>query len=75
MAWWSYTGPALSATLGMAQRFLPAARDGWTPGHVVHLPVEDCDVVGAHACGLDVFPRITEVLTGEAAKWPLPCED
>jgi maltokinase len=27
--WWSYTGPALGATLGMLQQFLPGAVDGW----------------------------------------------
>lgn len=27
--WWSYAGPALGATLGVVQRFLPGAVDGW----------------------------------------------
>lgn len=28
--WWTYTGPPMSATLGIVQRFLPDAKDGWT---------------------------------------------
>jgi maltokinase len=28
--WWSYTGPALGASLGVAQQFVPGAVDGWT---------------------------------------------
>jgi maltokinase len=29
-AWWSYSGAAMSATLGMAQRFIAGAVDGWS---------------------------------------------
>jgi trehalose synthase-fused probable maltokinase len=29
-AWWSYSGPLMDATLGIAQRYLPGAVDGWT---------------------------------------------
>jgi maltokinase len=28
--WWSYTGPLVSASLGIVQEFVPAALDGWT---------------------------------------------
>ena len=28
--WWSYTGPAMSASLGMVQEFVTGAVDGWT---------------------------------------------
>ena len=28
--WWSYAGPALGASLGVAQQFVPGAVDGWT---------------------------------------------
>jgi trehalose synthase-fused probable maltokinase len=28
--WWSYTGPLLAATLGIAQRYVPGAVDGWS---------------------------------------------
>ncbi|HEX4519105.1 MAG TPA: hypothetical protein VH063_05940 [Gaiellaceae bacterium] len=29
-AWWSYSGPLMDATLGIAQRYVPGAVDGWT---------------------------------------------
>jgi trehalose synthase-fused probable maltokinase len=28
--WWSYSGPLMSATLGIVQQFVPDALDGWT---------------------------------------------
>jgi len=30
LGWWSYSGPAMSATLGIVQGFLIGARDGWS---------------------------------------------
>ena len=30
--WWGYSGAPMTATLGIAQRFLPDARDGWELG-------------------------------------------
>ena len=30
LGWWSYSGPAMSATLGIVQRFLAGTRDGWS---------------------------------------------
>ncbi len=30
--WWGYSGTPMTATLGIAQRFLPGARDGWELG-------------------------------------------
>jgi trehalose synthase-fused probable maltokinase len=32
LAWWRYTGSVMTTTLGIAQRFLPEARDGWELG-------------------------------------------
>src|SRR5262249_32682688 len=28
--WWSYSGPLLGATLGLVQRYVPGAIDGWS---------------------------------------------
>src|SRR5262249_26323628 len=28
--WWAYTGPLVSASLGIVQEFVPGAVDGWT---------------------------------------------
>jgi trehalose synthase-fused probable maltokinase len=28
-AWWAYSSPVMTTTLGVAQRYLPGARDGW----------------------------------------------
>jgi trehalose synthase-fused probable maltokinase len=30
VGWWSYSGPLMSATLGVIQRFVPGAVEGWT---------------------------------------------
>ncbi len=30
VGWWDYSGPQLAATLGIVQRYLPGAVDGWT---------------------------------------------
>lgn len=52
--WWSYTGPALNATLGVAQRFVPGAVDGWSLA-MKELPAEE-------ETFLDRLERLGEVI-------------
>jgi trehalose synthase-fused probable maltokinase len=43
--WWSYAGSPMSASLGMAQEFVPGAIDGWTLGQQ-ELPTDPAAFAG-----------------------------